>query len=186
MTSCEFMQAAALDEALPRPEGFEAHVASCEQCRAVVQGHRAAVRLRGSAVPAVPRRSISAVKRRASVVAALGVAVVGAVSWWQLSVIPHPGGESVLSEPGRGQPEPSEVSGQQVVNATPAPEAELLALAALNAAVLADVARDPREDETLRRVFGSLPRWTAPTRTNPVRSLGRAASPVVFTSEDSP
>ena len=44
--------------------------------------------------------------------------------------------------------------------------------------------RDPNAREGwLKRI---LPRWTLPARTEPMRSLGRAASPLFFTSEDSP
>lgn len=183
MTTCEVMQAAVVDELLPRPEGLEAHVASCEVCGAVARAHRAALRLKGSSLPAVPRRSMREAQRRAGIVFGLCLVLGGSVAWWQLASAPHP--DPLPAVAGRGEV-PLELRGQEIVNEEPAAEAELLALAALNATVLADVAREPREDATLTRVFGSLPRWTAPTRTQPLRSLGKAASPVVFTSEDSP
>lgn len=178
MSTCEQMEQAVLDETLARPDGFEAHVASCDACRALGAAHREALRLRGVALGRSRRRPLAEVQRRAGIVAGLVLALGGGLGWYQLEF---------------GGPAPAVVENGPVrlelampVLAPEEHEGELLALAQLQATVTADLSRDPRDDEAATRAFGALPRWTAPRRTHPLRSLGRAASPVVFTSEDSP
>ena len=39
MSQCVQMEQALLDEALPRPDGFEAHLAECASCRALRGAH---------------------------------------------------------------------------------------------------------------------------------------------------
>lgn len=175
--NCELTQTALLDEALPRPEGFEAHVASCADCRALAASHREALRLRGASLSLSRRRPLAEVRRRAGIVAGLTLALGGGLGLVALEL---------------GDRSPATAK-EQLVSLQPElpamviePEGELFALAQLQAFVAADVARDPREDFAAVRAFGELPRWTAPRRTQPMRSLGRAASPLVFTSEDSP
>ena len=178
---CSQLEQALLDEGLPRPEGLEAHVATCERCSALAHAHRDALRLRGAQPAQVRRRPIAEVKRRAGIVGGLVLTIVGTAGWLQLEF----GGRSP----------PAPVREQALVQQVPGPEwpvmaveaqPSLFALALLQATVSADTARDPREDEAAVRAFGSLPEWTAPTRTHPMRSLSGVASPVVFTSEDSP
>ena len=175
MSACEAVQNALLDEGLPRPDGLEAHVASCQACRALASAHRSALRLRGATLTQPRRRPIVEVQRRAGIVAGLVLALGGGVGWYQL-------------EFGGPRPAPAPLKLELALPALDAspPDGDLFALAELQASVSADLRRDPREDEAAVRAFGALPRWTAPTRTQPIRSLGRAASPVVFTSEDSP
>lgn len=176
------LEQALLDETLPRPEGFEAHLDSCAECRALAAAHRDALRLRGAALAPGRRRPLGEVQRRAGMVGGLVLALVGGLGWLQLEF---------------GVAPPAPARAPELVQAAPSPEwpvqqveeqqgNELFALALLQASVSADLRRDPREDDALVRAFGALPSWTAPTRTHPVRSLGRVASPVVFTSEDSP
>jgi hypothetical protein len=176
--NCELTEQALIDESLPRPEGFEAHVASCPTCGALASAHREALRLRGATLSRASRRPIAEVRRRAGIVGGLMLALGGGVGLIALEFSDEPSSanEVVLVRP--------EVSPMLVAPAQP--EGDLFALAALQASVASDIARDPREDATAEKIFGQLPRWTAPRRTQPMRSLGRAASPVVFTSEDSP
>jgi hypothetical protein len=177
--NCELTEQALIDESLPRPEGFEAHVASCESCRALAGAHREALRLRGATLSRSHRRPIAEVRRRAGIVGGLMLALGGGFGLVALELSDEP--QVRRHELVQVRPEQ-----QPMLVAPSGPEGDLFALAALQAFVSADVARDPREDATAERVFGQLPRWTAPRRTQPMRSLGRAASPVVFTSEDSP
>lgn len=176
MSSCVQMEEAVLDESLPRPEGFEAHLAGCAACRALSVAHRGALRLKGTALARTRRRPLGEVQRRAGIVAGLVLALGGGVGWYQVQFGSH------AAEP-PSSPEDVEMARTVIVES---PEQELLALAQLQATVSAQLTRDPRQDEAAVRAFGSLPRWTAPTKTRPLRSLGRAASPVVFTSEDAP
>ena len=68
MSTCEQMEQAVLDETLARPDGFEAHVASCDACRALGAAHREALRLRGVALGRSRRRPLAEVQRRAGIV----------------------------------------------------------------------------------------------------------------------
>lgn len=179
MTPCEHVQPALLDEVAPRPEGLEAHLASCAACQAVAAAHRSALRLRGVELARARHRPLAQVQRRAGLVAGLVLAVGGGLGWYQLefgALAP------VVEEP--AAPLVTELALPAL--AVEPSAGELLALAQLQASISADLARDPREEAAAVLVFGALPRWTAPRRTQPMRSLGRAASPVVFTSEDSP
>lgn len=173
MNTHELMQQALIDEAVPRPEGLEAHLASCEACGSFAAAHRAALRLRGATLSASRRRPLAAVQRRAGILGGLVLALGGGFGLLALRLEEH----VVLVE--RAAPE-------QPVLIIQAPEGDLFALAQLQATITSELTRDPREDAAAVRAFGALPRWTAPTRTQPIRSLGRSASPVVFTSEDSP
>jgi hypothetical protein len=182
MSSCVQMEQAVLDETLPRPEGLEAHLEGCASCRALGAAHRGALRLKGTALARSRRRPLGEVRRRAGIVAGLVLALGGGVGWYQVQF------GALASEKQAPAPPPSAPEDVEVAKAVfvEDPQAELLALAQLQATVSAQLTRDPRQDEAAVRAFGSLPRWTAPKKTRPMRSLGRAASPVVFTSEDAP
>jgi hypothetical protein len=182
MSSCVQMEQALLDEGLPRPEGLEAHLAGCVDCRALRASHREALRLRGLALVRTRGRPLGEVQRRAGIVVGLVLALGGGVGWYQVQ---YGALAPVKSAPAArlSAPEDVELAKTTFVEA---PEGELLALAELQATVSAQLNRDPRQDEAAVHAFGSLPRWTAPEKTRPMRSLGRAASPVVFTSEDAP
>lgn len=182
MSLCDELQAALVDETVLRPTGWESHLETCDACRGVSSAHRSALRLRGVALPTVPNRPRAEVKRRAGIVAGLSLAVVGAVGWYQLESNAPPA-EAVAGS----TPMPEQVV-QRVVPEVDvsADESEFLALSALFHSTAAEVARDPRHDEVADRVFGELPKWTAPHRTRPMRGLAIALSPVVFTQEDAP
>jgi hypothetical protein len=125
------------------------------------------------------------------------LAVGGASGLLWLEVVPRLSATPVDSGPEivelRG-PEPRLVRAapvteqQQVVNDGLPPEVELewLALVQLQRSADQVVLAEYRQEEVTRRVFGALPAWVAPRKSSPMRSLGRAASPVVFTQEDVP
>ncbi|MDP2269968.1 MAG: hypothetical protein Q8N23_18290 [Archangium sp.] len=177
MKPCDLMQQAVLDESLPRPDDFEPHLASCPECGEVASAHRAALRLRGETWSRTRLRPLPEVRRRVGIVAGLVLALGGGGGLLALQLDDRPG--LAQQTPGRTQRE-------LPVMAVEADDADFFALAQLQASVSADLRRDPRNDPVAVRVFGALPSWTAPTRTRPMRSLERSASPVVFTSEDSP
>ena len=177
MSSCDQFEAALLDEAAPRPPGFEPHLAACPTCPALAAAHREALRLRGATLSRPRARPLAEVQRRAGIVGGLMLALGGGMGLVALEFdAPAPAEQQAalpreLAAPMLGLEEQG---------------GELFALAQLQASVSAELARDPRDDAAAVRAFGALPRWTLPARTEPMRSLGRAASPLFFTSEDSP
>ncbi|MFZ5444255.1 MAG: hypothetical protein ACOZQL_29935 [Myxococcota bacterium] len=180
MNRCDVVQAAILDEALPRPSELEAHLESCAECRAVAAAHRSALRLSGARPSLGARRPLPEVRRRAGAVVGLAIAFVGAVGWWWLeATAPAPRPVELATTPVERE------GVQHVVAEAPAPEAGLFALAALQLDVELTLRRDPRRDPLASKIFGALPEWTEPTRTRPLRALGKFASPLVVTQEDS-
>jgi hypothetical protein len=74
--SCHAYEDAILDESLPPPADLDAHVAGCASCRALLEGHRSALALKGVTLPPRARASRPAVLvRLATVVSVLVVAV---------------------------------------------------------------------------------------------------------------
>lgn len=185
MSLCDTTRAALVDEAVPRTDAMNTHLASCPDCQAFARAHRAALQLQGTALTRARRRPLAEVQRRAGIVAGLLLAVFGGVGLWALEVT-RPQPARVVEAPLPAL-DPREDAPQEIADALPdAPPAELLALAELDATVRSNLSRDPREDAAAVKAFGALPEWLAPRRTQPVRSLGRAASPIVYTSEDMP
>jgi len=173
------------DESVPRVEGLEAHVASCEACGRFAKAQRAAVRLAGRTPTRGGRRSMRAIGTRAALlVVVLGASVFGATAWtvgWKQGEPQRP------EQPYRAEQPP------QVVEAPPPATDEeqeaarqWAALQQLQAFADSSVRREWREEDVTLRVFGALPGWVAPNKTSPLRSLGKAASPVVYTQEDVP
>ncbi|MFT3713507.1 MAG: hypothetical protein QM817_38110 [Archangium sp.] len=195
--NCETAQAAILDESIARSEAFEAHVASCAECTALANAHRKALALRASTPALASRRSMGEARRRAGAGFGVLLAVGGGAGLLWLEVLPRLSSTPVETGPEivelRG-PEPRVVvqvmppEQQQVVNDVLPPEVDLEWLALMQLQRNADrvVLAEYREEEVTRRVFGALPGWVAPRKSSPMRSLGRAASPVVFTQEDVP
>jgi hypothetical protein len=187
--NCESVQAAVLDESVARSESVDAHLATCAACSAVASAHRQALQLRGTAPLMTARRSPGEVRKRAGVAFGLVLALGGGVGLLALersseperrvAVRAEPEERAVLSAPvGEG-------SGPQVVRDGNV-DAEWVALVMLQHSAERVVLAEYREEAATRRAFGALPAWVAPRKSSPVRSLGRAASPVVFTQEDVP
>lgn len=171
------VQAALLDAATAQEPAVTAHLAGCAACRDFARAHQAAVALQGSALQHARRRNPVAVLRRAAVV--LSVLLLGGA----LALVRAAPAELPASTASAAVEQPP----QEVVPTAPAVNpGALVALARLEREVALDAHRDPRDDALARKTFGALTRWTAPHRTHPVRRLGDAASPLVFTSEDSP
>ncbi|MBL8911518.1 MAG: hypothetical protein JNM17_12560 [Archangium sp.] len=189
MTTCEHVQAALLDESVARDESIEAHLAGCAQCAVVASAHRSALQLKGSVPLMTSRRSIPEARKRAGAVFGLLLAVAGGAGWYWLETQPKP--SRVVEVPLRPQqlveaegPSPSIEQPQVIQDGSP--DAEWLALMALQHSANRIVVAEYREEEVTRRVFGVLPKWVAPKKSSPMRALGSAASPVVFTQEDVP
>lgn len=191
MTTCEDVQAALLDESVARADGIDAHLATCADCRAVASAHRSALQLRGAAPLMTARRSMAEARRRAGAVFGLLLAVGGGAGLVSLELRPEvaslpPRAVATAGEQRVVRVEPEPVVEQRQVVADGDVDAQWVALMALQRRADALVVAEYREEEVTRRVFGALPQWVAPRKSSPVRALGRAASPVVFTQEDVP
>jgi hypothetical protein len=120
--SCDDVAAAILDEGLPRPPEFQAHLEQCPRCRELAGLQASASMLRLPVPPPltpVPRQSIlGEVRRRQHRRRAVaGVAVLGAVATLVLFVVPRQAPtvpvaevplESVVSEAVKPEPATSE------------------------------------------------------------------------------
>jgi hypothetical protein len=132
--------------------------------------------LKGAALPVPRRRPVAEAQRRAGVVFGLVLVLGGGAGWAWLELNPPVAPQPVVVTVPREAP--AQVVSDDAV--------EWEALAQLQRSVRLAVASEFREEEVTRRVFGALPGWVAPKKSSPMRSLGRAASPVVYTQEDVP
>ncbi len=192
--TCDEVQQCLLDEALPRPDGLDAHVLGCDACRAFAESMNAARRLKGAVPFSVRRVPVAKAKRRLQLVAALGVLSAGLVvearlahDSWVRSHAKSPTPVAVSpsdDEPGVESPN------RRLVVAPEAPDAEETSWRAMRALARSSTAarRNLRVTDASYRPFGTLATWVAPRPTQPIRSLhlGKADSPLIHTSEDSP
>ncbi len=108
--SCDDIAVAIVDEELPRPLGYEAHLEQCSKCCALARLHASATRLRlpGPApLSPIPAQSIlgEVNRRQQRRRAVAGAAVVGAVATLALIVMPRPVERMpAVSAPLRGEP----------------------------------------------------------------------------------
>lgn len=176
---CDDVQQCLLDEALPRPEGLDAHVLGCDQCQPFSKSLSLARTLRGEQPIATRRVPVAKARRRLQIIAAFGLIATGLVVEARLArdsyVRNQRAPEVALSPENHSIPinderEVDEAAGWQ-------------ALARLEREAFE--AKDPRVDPTFDR-FGALASWVAPTRTYPIRSLhlGKADTRIIHTSED--
>lgn len=186
--TCAHAQAALLDESVVRDEALQLHLSTCAECASLAAAHRAALRLRGEAPVMTARRPVAEARKRAGAVFGVLLAVGGGLGWFWLETQPRPSRVVAVPLPPpkvvEGPPAPN-LEQRQVVQ-DGAPDAEWAALMMLQRSADRMVVAQYREEEVTRRVFGALPQWVAPRKSSPMRSLGRAASPVVFTQEDVP
>jgi hypothetical protein len=200
--SCSEVEEALIDEAMPRPPGFEAHLRDCASCRGFRKTQAGALLLRGAA-PVVARREVPAwfsLDSWAVRGAAAAVACGAALLFWGGALLAPP----VLTE---APPPPAKVAEAPDVHVrvkvssptelpveleappvdgplSAADAAQLRALASLSDGVVAVAHRELVARDELYRPFGSLALWVAPETTHPLRSLGRVVHPIVSTSED--
>jgi hypothetical protein len=182
MNTCDSVQAALLDESVARDgDAVMAHVATCAACSAVAAAHRSALSLKGAALPVPRRRPVAEAQRRAGVVFGLVLVLGGGAGWAWLALNPPASPQPVALAPQEDVVLPGELSQPVAEDA-----AQWEGLVQLQLTARLAVASEFREEEVTRRVFGALPGWVAPKKSSPMRSLGLAASPVVYTQEDVP
>ena len=174
LSGCERSSQVILDDS--PAGGLEQHLIGCAACRQLAKAHRSALALRGVA-PVARSVSRARVLRRAGALALVLVAAGVVVASRQ--VAPVPGVGEVVDSGALA------IEGRLVV-APPgeAGEAEWNALIALHDAVALETRRDLRVNDSTYTPFGALPAWVAPTSLQPMRSLGPAVSPLVYTPED--
>jgi hypothetical protein len=181
--TCDEVQQFLVDEGASRPRAWEAHLASCAACQGFGQAQAAALRLRGAAATPARRLPLERVRRRAATVAAAALVVVGASGWWQLEGRALPAGASpaaaVASLEGQLEVSPPEAALREFRG-----DGSLAALEALAHEVAAGSRRNPAVHDAAYRPFGALPTWLALRTTPPIRSLGGAVSPLVYSLEE--
>lgn len=177
MTTHHDVRVALLDESVPRPADLEAHLAGCAECRDFASAHRSLLRLEGTPGLPLRRRSIEQTQRRLAITAGLLLSVGGGVGLLAL----HGGHHEAARDW-----EAVETHPLAIENEADDRPASFEALSALTARAHEVIEHDPRDDAAMLRTFGALALWTAPTRTRPMRTLGNAAPPFTFTSEDTP
>jgi hypothetical protein len=162
--SCDDVAAAIVDEGLPRPPGFQAHLEQCPKCRELARLQASASMLRLPVPPPlapVPRQSIlGEVRRRQHRRRAVaGVAVLGAVTTLLLFVVPRQAPTVPIAE----VPLTRGVSG--AVEAEPAtvePVDMLPSLALLLDEVESYTQRDLTFNDETYAPFGALALWVRP------------------------
>jgi hypothetical protein len=165
--SCDAVAAAILDDTLPRPEGFQAHLEQCPRCRELsrLQASASALKLPGPPpLEPLSRQSIlGEVRRRQRQRRAIaGTAVAGALAAVVLAVMPR-------QEP--------------TVPAVQLPVETVLTLPALDLLieeVESYTQRDPTFDDETYAPFGTLALWVRPPTNTALsdRSFRRALAPL--------
>ncbi|MDY7230755.1 hypothetical protein [Hyalangium rubrum] len=154
--TCHDVAAAIVDEGLPRPVGFQAHLDQCPRCRELARLHASASKLRLASPPAlapIPRQAVlGEVRRRHHRRRALaGVAVTGAVAAVALLVMPP-----------RVQPVPAS---EMVTQAELVSEVEPASIGLLIDEVESYTRRNPSVRDETYAPFGALALWVRPPDT---------------------
>lgn len=162
--SCDEVAAAIVDEGLPRPAEFQAHLEQCPRCRELARLQASASKLRLPAPPPlapVPHKSIlGEVRRRQHRRRAVaGVAVMGAVATLVFFVMPR----QAPTVPVTVMP-PERVVAETVEPEVVAPEAMamLSSLTSLIGEVEGYTQRDLTFEDGTYAPFGALALWVRP------------------------
>lgn len=165
--SCDDVAAAILDDGLPRPAGFQAHLDQCPRCREFFRLQASASSLKLPMPPPLeplsPQSIQGVVRRRQQRRRAVaGTAVAGALAALFFAVTPREAPVASMKE---------------------APVETVLTLPALD--LLADevasyTQRDPTFDDEIYEPFGMLALWVRPPATTALsdRSFQRALAPL--------
>lgn len=166
--SCQDLAAALVDESLPRPPGFQAHLEQCAECRALarLQASATALRLPTPPVPAaIPREAILGEvrrrqHRRRTVASATATAAVVALVLLVSPRMRTP--EPVDTEPVGGPGElylPVEPSAR---HAQAGQEAEVVSIGVLFDEVHGYTRTNPSVEDETYQPFGALAAWVRP------------------------
>lgn len=151
--NCHEVAAAIVDEGLPRPEGFRAHLEQCPPCRELARLHASASNLRQAGPPAMapipPQAVLGEVRRRQHRRRALvGTAVMGAAAAVALLVMP-----ARVTPPPALSPTPAEA------------ELELASIELLLDEVDGYTRSNPSVQDPTYAPFGALALWVRPPDT---------------------
>ncbi|KFE66696.1 hypothetical protein [Hyalangium minutum] len=165
--SCDGVAAAILDDGLPRPEGFQAHLDQCPRCRELSRLQASASSLRMPAPPPLqplsPQSIQGEVRRRQHRRRAVaGTAVAGALAALVFAVSPR----EVPVAPMKESP---------VETVLTLPALDLLA-----EEIASYTQRDPTFDDEIYKPFGMLALWVRPPASTALsdRSFQRAIAPL--------
>lgn len=167
--SCQDFAAALVDERLPRPPGFQAHLEQCAACRALAGLHASASSLRLPDPPAVvpiPREAILGEVRRRQyrrrvVASASATAAVVALVLLVAPRVRTPG--PVETEPVVGGPvEGSLRAGEPVAEAPVGQGSEAVSLEVLFDEVYGYTRTNPSVEDEAYEPFGALAAWVRP------------------------
>lgn len=172
--SCQDVAAALVDETLPRPPGFQSHLDSCPECRALARLHASATSLRlpGPPAPAaIPREAILGEVRRRQHRRRLAASATATAAVAALVLLVSPRVRAPVPidvEPvGGSSPELSlsvESPGQLEHSGQPVPfqEAEVASLGELFDEVYGYTRTAPSVEDETYRPFGALAAWVRP------------------------
>lgn len=167
--SCQDFAAALVDERLPRPPGFHAHLEQCAACRALAGLHASANSLRLPDPPAaapIPREAILGEVRRRQhrrrvVASASATAAVLALVLLVSPRVRTP--ESIETEPVVGGPvEGSLRAGAPVAEAPVGQGSEVVSLEVLFDEVYGYTRTNPSVEDAAYEPFGALAAWVRP------------------------
>lgn len=165
--SCDDVAAAILDEGLPRPEGFQAHLDACPRCRELSRLQASASTLKLPAPPPLAPLSPASIqgevrRRQHRRRAAAGTAVAGALVALFFAVTPRQVPVAPMNE-------------EPVETVLTLPALDLLA-----EEVAGYTQRDPTFDDELYEPFGMLALWVRPPAATALsdQSFQRALAPL--------
>ncbi|HEX8819677.1 MAG TPA: hypothetical protein VF794_07145 [Archangium sp.] len=165
--SCQDIAAALVDERLPRPPGFEAHLRQCAECRALAGLHASATSLRLPDPPepaAIPREAIlGEVRRRQHRRRMVGsVTATAAVVALVLLVSPRVRTPVPLDSGVGGPSELSLRAGRPVPSGELTARSETVSLAVLFDEVHGYTRTNPSVQDETYAPFGALAAWVRP------------------------
>jgi hypothetical protein len=167
--SCQDFAAALVDERLPRPPGFQAHLEQCAACRALAGLHASATSLRlpDPPVPApIPREAILGEVRRRQHRRRVVGSVTATAAVVALVLLVAPRGRTpvpIETEPVVGGPlEGSLRAGEPVAEAPVGQGSEVASLGVLFDEVYGYTRTNPSLEDEMYAPFGALAAWVRP------------------------
>ncbi len=162
--SCQDIAAALVDERLPRPPDWKAHLEQCAECRTLASLHASATRLRlaepSAVAPLAPGAILGEVRRRQHRRRAVaGVASTAALATLMLLVLPRAPTRSV-EDSGPGAP------GELSATVSQAEATEPASVGLLLGEVYGYARTNPAVEDETYGAFGALAAWVRPAESS--------------------